>query len=1044
MKNLFTFTSYAILLLMAFVPTVSFSQSYNGSSLEGSLNWMPSPQASDLGRFGNIPMSYYTGRANVTVPIHSFNERGVPLDIYLSYDTSGLLMHKLPGWVGPGWTLNAGGCITRVQNGLGDEIQFDYLSSHSYFSSHSFLSKDSIEQLVMDSLSMREVLTGDRFYFTDYSPDLFNFNFMGKTGYFFLGSDGEWKVCSEDNLMVKFRIETQGNYSFPIFTTYPKEVPGNRFQPKSISGFHIYDDEGNKYTFGFTDESIEYSTDFFLSTDLNERIPWVANCWYLTKVEDRFGNTLYELEYHRGKFLAQLNKCTSSQEGYQSNPSGLQFWKTDPNKLTGTLTVPVYLSKIRARSGTEMNFLMAPMFLNGKTGKKLYPSLYDANGEFIPILPIAEYSQYQFYYLQKANTENKRFWATNTYNIHDPLACTSLSRLASISIKEDSLMSSKSFTFQYDTLGRVHLSGMEIASGSSSCIGKYTFKYHDYGDVPSDYLTQRFDHWGYFNTVIPSSQSQWPYTIIEEGTSIYLDPDAENYPPDMSAAMAVMDELRAPDFESTLKGMLEEIVYPTGGRTKLTYELNDFSYILANNRQMVYLYPGKAGGLRVKTIADYDKPTGNTPVQRRTFTYTLPDSDLSSGQLFRRPQYFWKWRCGADYICTSLSEPVIPLVTSCGYHVGYSYVTETRMDGSTHRYQYSNFSDVKDAQPRVNINPSRNGTPYDRYGDLGFMRGKILSEIIRDDAGDICKSITYTYRQDENTFLQDYCYASNVSFVLGRSDAGCFYKIYHHKYDVSKVISLTSAEGGLYIDTLSYVMQDYNDRVEPWGGTPRFRKRIQEKYTGFRDTDNYSKKYSYSYGQEDPCYFRLTSTSTYHNSTLMQKNDIVYSLFNGHYQPAYEISSVTAGGPTDTLVTYQAYTTTGLPRRIVRKGEYPTLLYWNNKDKLLASLTSPYSEMNIVCNEQVYQIPILPAPPTGSPSPLDVLQLSNQSIFNYPQVKANTYVYDSKGRIFATASGFGKTNYYIYDDMGRLAEIRDRNNHVVKSFTYHYSTSTGQ
>ena len=92
------------------------------------LGRVPSPQAADLGRFGDIPVSYYTGRANVTIPIQSFTERGVTLNINLSYDTAGPMMNQLPGWVGPGWTLNAGGCITRVQNGTCDEVTYD-----SYF-----------------------------------------------------------------------------------------------------------------------------------------------------------------------------------------------------------------------------------------------------------------------------------------------------------------------------------------------------------------------------------------------------------------------------------------------------------------------------------------------------------------------------------------------------------------------------------------------------------------------------------------------------------------------------------------------------------------------------------------------------------------------------------------------------------------------------------------------------------------------------------------------------------------------------------------------
>ena len=40
----------------------------------------------------------------------------------------------------------------------------------------------------------------------DLEPDIFNFNFMGMTGSFFLGQDGEWKVQS-DNANLKITIQ---------------------------------------------------------------------------------------------------------------------------------------------------------------------------------------------------------------------------------------------------------------------------------------------------------------------------------------------------------------------------------------------------------------------------------------------------------------------------------------------------------------------------------------------------------------------------------------------------------------------------------------------------------------------------------------------------------------------------------------------------------------------------------------------------------------------------------------------------------------------
>ncbi|WP_312769839.1 hypothetical protein, partial [Epilithonimonas sp.] len=45
-------------------------------------------------------------------------------------------------------------------------------------------------------------LANNALHYPDYEPDIFTFNFMGYSGKFFLGSDGEWKVSSSNNLKV--------------------------------------------------------------------------------------------------------------------------------------------------------------------------------------------------------------------------------------------------------------------------------------------------------------------------------------------------------------------------------------------------------------------------------------------------------------------------------------------------------------------------------------------------------------------------------------------------------------------------------------------------------------------------------------------------------------------------------------------------------------------------------------------------------------------------------------------------------------------------
>ena len=47
--------------------------------------------------------------------------------VYLTYHGSGVRPDQHPGWVGLVWNLNAGGCISRIVNGLPDETYRDRL-----------------------------------------------------------------------------------------------------------------------------------------------------------------------------------------------------------------------------------------------------------------------------------------------------------------------------------------------------------------------------------------------------------------------------------------------------------------------------------------------------------------------------------------------------------------------------------------------------------------------------------------------------------------------------------------------------------------------------------------------------------------------------------------------------------------------------------------------------------------------------------------------------------------------------------------------------
>ena len=80
-----------------------------------------SPTAASLGKYADIPVNHHTGIPQIGVPIYTIKEGSLQLPISLSYHASGLKSAELASWVGAGWSLNAGGLITRTVQGVPDE-----------------------------------------------------------------------------------------------------------------------------------------------------------------------------------------------------------------------------------------------------------------------------------------------------------------------------------------------------------------------------------------------------------------------------------------------------------------------------------------------------------------------------------------------------------------------------------------------------------------------------------------------------------------------------------------------------------------------------------------------------------------------------------------------------------------------------------------------------------------------------------------------------------------------------------------------------------
>ncbi|GAO31861.1 carbohydrate binding domain-containing protein [Geofilum rubicundum] len=84
------------------------------------------PDVTSFVRYNFSEPDLARGTPNIQVPIFTFRLSDYEFPIFVGYRNDGFRPNDLPGWVGMGWNLNAGGVITRVINGKPDDLPGGY------------------------------------------------------------------------------------------------------------------------------------------------------------------------------------------------------------------------------------------------------------------------------------------------------------------------------------------------------------------------------------------------------------------------------------------------------------------------------------------------------------------------------------------------------------------------------------------------------------------------------------------------------------------------------------------------------------------------------------------------------------------------------------------------------------------------------------------------------------------------------------------------------------------------------------------------------
>ncbi len=145
------------------------SNVYQASQVIGNITVQP-PDVAAFQKVNFVPVSNYTGRANISIPIYEVSAGSMSVPISISYNSSGVKVGDMASSVGLNWSLNAGGMISRSIKGMDDfKIPQDAGSPIPYMTSSGWLGYTHPNVNVY----------GDINRYNDASPDLFVVNAPG-------------------------------------------------------------------------------------------------------------------------------------------------------------------------------------------------------------------------------------------------------------------------------------------------------------------------------------------------------------------------------------------------------------------------------------------------------------------------------------------------------------------------------------------------------------------------------------------------------------------------------------------------------------------------------------------------------------------------------------------------------------------------------------------------------------------------------------------------------------------------------------------------
>ena len=1022
---------------------------------------LSTPQTADFTRYGNLPVSKYTGAPNIDIPIYDVNTKDFKFSIGLGNNSSGFIPSKQSGPFGLNWFLKAGGVITRKVNGIPDE-EYNRRIGNSSFRQHGFFygverQKHSSDDIInfkpiasgnILSLTKGPVVGSGGVFIGDVyeaNSDEFSFNFNGMSGTFFMDNSGKIRVVSKSPNHFKVDISNLGSYSHSISNI--NTVPSN-----SKSQIIITNDDGYKYFFGGDLSSLEYSYHVGVYGKEFKHIPTLIqaiNSWHLTKIKAPNGEEVnfdYMENFPRFGIDSGDRKSSDPKKPYQYILHKQALFKQDIGVIKGgnwhpngtaistkldkpqiTMVKTVHLKRIKVANDITIS-------LNYSLKDHLFydSSMLGPNPDI--------YKNYAF---------NVKSYKVDQIRVNIP--------------------GSSSYKYEFNYLyseGKYKRLFLESIIQDEKV---YDFEYRFVNDNSTNNLNapkpdiNGLDYWGFWN-------------LENANKNIDLVP-TEDIDKNGEFKGYKFGSKREPAFAGASYGLVTKITYPTKGITSIEYEPHRYKkrieYKHANffmPRLSTLRSQLMAGGARVKRISNYD----GTKSRTRNFKYVTDysksntNSTNSSGVLLQWPRYSYVYKVKRfnEIVLGKDMGSYNPVVAE-GTHITYSKVYEVNSDGSYIETKFNDYESNPDGGfleasqfiDHPDIEPSR--IPYllggNNGSDLSIERGTENYVKTYTDKGSLVNEKQFKYNTSNSRFDK----------YTAEGYLGVFLINYVHRYYYSNFLT-ESIEKSYSVDYKGDV--DLSKRVLNVVGyqyDDQYNKLVREQR--FDATKGKTIFTFYRYPFSNNLSNRLTNILWNNYSTILSK------MRSDNYLPIIESSVIeTKDGRSDSseidasltsyfeyspgfylpkkqfklartsyreLLEYNSFNSQGNPTKITQTNGASTMYLWSNSSSHLHAKIENFPEGAIPSDVQK-ELDVISSSPLTNGNLIDLFvidKLRNHSFFK------NSFITNYVHRPFVGLSSIrDPRNYktsFTYDSHNRLKEVKDAAGNLVSKNKYNYKNN---